>query len=271
MKSIFKPYLKENKMIRKYLSITYLFLILLITQGSLAQKQSNDSIKLSKLYPSESTIIKYHNNWTQNHYKQRIKTFKKNPLNFGDIVFIGNSITEQGRDWNEKFGTKTIKNRGIAGDITDGVLKRLDEIIYYKPKAIFILIGINDLSNIHHQEENRPNLIYDKIIPSPKYVGKNLVKISRILNKNLPDTKIYIRTILPTRRLHLKDDIVLVNAIIKQNEKKGYYKVIDLYSVFVDTDGQMKKELTKDGVHLNGKGYENWVAYEAEIINALLK
>ena len=58
------------------------------------------------------------------------------------IIFIGNSITEGGKNWSEKFNIPNIRNRGISGDVTDGVLERLDEIIFFKPKAVFILIGI---------------------------------------------------------------------------------------------------------------------------------
>ncbi len=42
--------------------------------------------------------------------------------------------------------------------------------------------------------------------------------------------------------------------------------MIDLYSQFVDTDGQMKKDLTVDGVHLTEKGYKKWVDFEKPII-----
>jgi len=39
-----------------------------------------------------------------------------------------------------------VINRGIAGDITFGVLGRLDEVIARKPAKLFIKIGINDIS-----------------------------------------------------------------------------------------------------------------------------
>ena len=32
--------------------------------------------------------------------------------------------------------------------------------------------------------------------------------------------------------------------------------VIDLYSIFVNNKGQLKNDLTYDGLHLNEKGYE---------------
>jgi len=115
-------------------------------------------------------------------------------------------------DWRGKFGIEHIHNRGIAGDLTDGVMKRLREITYFKPRAVFILIGINDLFSLHHQEDN-PDLKYDKIVPSPEYVGKNILKIIKIIHHRSPNTKIYVSTLLPTRRVYLQKDILSVNKI----------------------------------------------------------
>ncbi|MBD0824477.1 GDSL-type esterase/lipase family protein [Aestuariibaculum marinum] len=223
---------------------------------------------ISKLYPSKEITSKYHNNWTQKHYKARITHFKNTPLKFGDIVFIGNSITEQGRDWNEKFNTLNISNRGIAGDVTDGVLKRLDEITYFKPKAVFILIGINDLSSLHYEDTDK-RFKYIKLVTSSKYIAKNILRIAKKINRKSPQTLIYVRTILPTRRDYLKTDIIATNKYITEYEKKGYYKVIDLFSEFTDPNGDLIKELTKDGVHLNEKGYAKWSSFEHPLINSL--
>ena len=223
---------------------------------------------LAKLFPTKKVVSRYHNNWTQKYYPTRIQAFKKEPLQFGEIVFIGNSITEGGLDWSSKFGIEHIRNRGIAGDVTDGVKKRLNEITYFKPKAVFIIIGINDLFSLHHKEDN-PALKYDKVVQSPEYIGKNILKIAKIIHRKSPATKIYVRTILPTRRQYLKNDILSVNKIILKNEIKGYYKVIDLFAQFVNTNGELIEELTKDGVHLNNKGYEKWVNFEKPIIKGL--
>jgi len=246
-----------------------LFLIVLC-YSAFGQSLPLPTEKLAKLYPTKMIVSRYHNDWTQKYYPKRIQEFKKEPLEFGEIVFIGNSITEGGHDWSARFGLAHIRNRGIAGDVTDGVLKRLDEIIYFKPKAVFILIGINDLFNFHHKEDN-PALKYDKIVSSPEYIAKNILKIAKTIHRKSPTTKIYVRTLLPSRRIYLKEDILAVNKIIKKNEAKGYYEIIDLYTEFVDTNGELPKELTKDGVHLNDKGYDKWANFEKPIIERLYK
>jgi lysophospholipase L1-like esterase len=244
------------------------FFSLLFSIGIVAQSSQPSARKMNRLFPKKENTSSYHNNWTKNYYPKRIKEFAKEPLTFGEIVFIGNSITEGGKDWSSRFGIAHVRNRGIAGDVTDGVLKRLDEIIYFKPKAVFILIGINDLFSLHHTEDNR-ELVYDKIVPSAAYVATNILKIAKRIHRKSPTTKIYVRTLLPTRRPFLKDDIILINQIIKKNTAKGYYQVIDLYTHFADASGELMQELTKDGVHLNDRGYERWVQFEKGIIESL--
>ena len=203
---------------------------------------------LDQLYPPEDLVVQYHSEWTRNHYKERINEFKNNPLNYGDIIFIGNSITEGGKDWSAKFGIPNIKNRGISGDVTDGILKRLDEIIHFKPKSIFLLIGINDLFNLHYQKE----------IPSPKYVGNNILKIAEMLSRKIPNTTLYIQTILPTDKEFINENIIRVNKMINYYKKEGKYNIVDLHTQFTDENGFIKKELTDDGTHLNKAGYDLW-------------
>ncbi|GEC72887.1 Lysophospholipase L1 [Flavobacterium flevense] len=246
----------------------FLFSLILVCEALTAQTTPLTDKQKAKLYPHQEIVSRYHNNWTQKHYRQRIALFEKEPLETGDIVFIGNSITEKIKNWDEAFNKPHVRNRGIAGDLTDGVLKRLNEIVYFKPKAVFIMIGINDLFNKHHKEDTG-KLKYDKIIPSAAYVGENILNIAKKVHRQSPDTKIYVRTVLPTRRAYLKQDIVVVNTIIKKNEAKGYYQVLDFYSEFVDANGDLFKELTVDGVHLNDKGYEKWINFEKPIMETL--
>jgi lysophospholipase L1-like esterase len=205
--------------------------------------------ELNSLYPPASTLIQYHTDWSKSHYPKRIEQFKKDPLNFKDIVFIGNSITEIGGDWSARFGVPNVKNRGISGDVTDGVLKRLDEITYFKPKAIFLLIGINDIWNIYNTQQ----------IPSAAYIGNNILKITNAIHDKSPRTKIYVQTTLPTTEDYLKENISIVNTIIKEHESDGVYEVIDLHSSFINTNGLLKEELAKDRTHLNDAGYALWV------------
>lgn len=217
-----------------------------------------NSFSIDHLYPNEDLVIENHDEWGDGNYKKVIKEFKSNPLNYGDIVFLGNSITSGGKDWSKRLKHPNIRNRGIGGDVTDGVLARIDEITYFKPKAVFLLIGINDLWN-----NNSPNN------PSAEYIANNIIQIAQVINAETPKTKIYVQTVLPIEKEQYKTSILKVNEIIKANEKENPYQIVDLYSIFVNENGLIRKELSTDGIHLNEKGYDAWVEFIKPIIYSI--
>lgn len=221
--------------------------------------QNNDENKIEEVveiipensYPASDLVISTHSDWTRAHYPKRIAEFKQNPLAKNDIVFLGNSITEQGEDWSVKVNNSKAKNRGIAGDTTEGVLARLGEIIYFKPDKIFILIGINDA--------------FHNIISAEK-IHTNILEIVTEINKNNPNTEIFVQTVLPTTTDSLIPKIKQINVLLENYEATKPYKLIKLHQHFVVENGKMNMNFSTDGVHLNDKGYEVW----SEIIKNIL-
>lgn len=196
------------------------------------------------MYPPADSIVSTHNEWTRANYPKMIKAFKADPLKLHDIVFLGNSITRQGGDWDERLGNEAIKNRGIAGDVTDGVMARLGEILYVKPTAVFIEIGINDL--------------YNPIL-DPERTAKNINRIAERIKQQSPGTSIFVQTVFPTSHIFLRSKISETNKILSQLQKPKVYTLIETHKLFADSADLMRKEYTKDGVHLTEKGYQVWV------------
>lgn len=236
------------------LSITVFILI----NGCFNKKITTDSI-----YPDLSNPIKNQEQWQIDSYRKRIPDFKENPIGFDKIVFLGNSITSGAGDWNIRFGLENqIVNRGIGGDITGGVLARLNEIFYYKPKAVFLLIGLNDIFN-----GDIPD-VEDDI----SYVAKNIIKIASRIKKYSPKTKIFIQTILPVNRNQFKrvrgfypnhkksvnDKINEINLKLYEYSSDNGYTIIDLNSIFKNENREMDEKFSIDGVHLNESGYNLW-------------
>ncbi|MDA8589389.1 GDSL-type esterase/lipase family protein [Flavobacteriaceae bacterium] len=228
-------------------------LILLLPFISFTQNLNNTN----SLYPNENIFIKYQDKWGRNNYKKVVKEFKKYPLNKGDIVFLGNSITAGGNDWSIRLSYPNIRNRGIGGDVTEGVLHRLDEITYYEPKAVFLLIGINDLWNTSPFE------------PSVDYISKNIIRITQEIKKKSPKTKVFVQTILPVEKPIYRIPINEINNFLKSEESKNSYSIIDLHSVFVDDKGLIIEDFFSDGIHLTEQGYNNWVKIIRPIVQSV--
>jgi lysophospholipase L1-like esterase len=224
-------------------------LILFFSLNASSQTKTRKSVIAAanipvSIYPDSSLVIATHTEFTRTHYPIRIAEFKKNPLATNEIVFLGNSITEQGGDWGAKVNSTKAKNRGISGDTTEGVLARLAELIYYKPQQVFILIGINDLF--------RDDMTSEKVF-------NNILKIVDQIHHGSPRTEIFVQTILPTNTVKLKEKIQSTNSLLTSSEATEPYKLISLHPHFATQDDIMNMELSADGVHLNENGYAVWV------------
>ena len=167
------------------------------------------------------------------------------------IILFGDSMTELFKKYLHE--SDSIKNMGISGDFTEGLLKRIDNVTKYQPEKIFIMIGIND--------------IVEKVPLSE--IETNYLKIYDILKKYCPKTKIYFESTLPTRNLnsllHSSKDInktvIELNTFLQNTAKEKNCIFINMYSAFVDNHNYLRKELTTDGVHLNKAGYLIWQSY----------
>jgi lysophospholipase L1-like esterase len=228
-------------------------LILLLPFFSFSQNPNNTN----SLYPNENIFFKYQDEWGRNNYKKVVKEFKESPLNYQNIVFLGNSITAGGNDWGVRLNYPNIRNRGIGGDVTEGVLHRLNEITYYKPKAVFLLIGINDLWNVSPFE------------PSVSYISKNIIRITQEIQKKSPETKVYVQTILPVEKQIYRAYINEINNILKLEESSNSYTIIDLHSFFVDDKGLIIEDFFSDGIHLTEEGYNNWVKVVRPVVHSI--
>lgn len=183
------------------------------------------------------------------YYHQRLTLFKALPQTKNDIIFVGNSITDGG-EWNELFNDLRIKNRGISGDISAGVINRIDEVVRRKPSKIFLMIGVNDLSR---------NI-------SPDSVVKNILLIASYINQETVLTKLYVQSILPVNdafgkfsgHTNKEEQIITVNKKLEQHASAFHYTYIDLYNSFKDENGKLNKRFTNDGLHLTGDGYLFW-------------
>lgn len=149
----------------------------------------------------------------------------------------------------------TVINRGIAGDVTFGVLKRLDDITKRRPSKLFLLIGINDIG---------------KDIPDA-VIADNIRKIILRVQAESPSTKIYVQSILPLnpdvpkfpQHYDKQEHVLSTNKLIRKVAEDTHCPYVNIHDLFTDKEGKLDSKLTMDGLHLTpaGGGYEKWVDY----------
>lgn len=192
------------------------------------------------------------------YYQDKITHFETLPKSESEIIFLGDSLSDY-CEWSEFFPNQRIKNRGIAGDTTDGILNRIDEVIESKPQKLFLLIGINDL--------NRGRSVTD--------IVKNYRLILEILKNKIPQTTVFVQSLLPINNANFslsnkaKNQIILeLNEKIKSLSNEFACEYIELFPAFLDSKSELDRRYTTDGVHLNGEGYLVWKRMiEKDIVN----
>lgn len=185
------------------------------------------------------------------YYEQHVLAYSQANKNYGKIIFIGDSHTEFYKT-NIYLNKYNILNFGIAGDTTSGVLNRLkNNVIDYKPQKVFIQIGINDFQKGKSKEQ-----IYN-----------NIISIVRTINDELPNTLIYVISLYPINkkiynfskffvyRRHNKS-IEYINQELKQYAKTNKYTYIDIASILKNSFGELAKQYTIEGLHLNSHAYK---------------
>jgi len=183
-------------------------------------------------------------------YAERTAQFEREPVVTGRVVFLGNSIT-QGGDWARLLGDSTVVNRGIGGDVTYGVRRRLDDVTRRRPAKLFILVGINDVS---------------RDIPEA-VIAENYRGIIREVQARSLETAVYVQSVLPLnpaipgfpQHYDKLDHVLRLNRMLREVAASTRTRFVDLYPVFLDASGRLDARYTTDGLHLNEAGYELWV------------
>jgi lysophospholipase L1-like esterase len=190
------------------------------------------------------------------HKKSQFELLPKSDL---DIIFLGDSLTEEGQ-WSELLENPNIKNRGIGGDTTDLILNRLDTILASKPKKVFLMVGINDMLGLGKAIKTKEQilLVYSAILTE--------------LQTKVPNTEVFIQSILPvnnktTRYWQDNNNILQINLQLRKLAEELSYQYIDVHSHLSNSKHQLDICYTEDGLHLNGRGYLKWKKAVEKYVN----
>jgi lysophospholipase L1-like esterase len=180
----------------------------------------------------------------QSYREFRRDVFALSRLDQAAVVMLGDSITEAA-PWDELTSCRQVANRGVGGDTTAGVLGRLDGVLKLRPRAVFLMIGVNDITLGVARGETLAN-----------YRGI----LDRLNAANLHTAAAYV---LPVARSYAKwrDNA----AITSLNEEIGGLiagrpgtSATDLRPLVRNGQGFLREDLSFDGLHLNARGYAIW-------------
>jgi len=180
-----------------------------------------------------------------------------------DIVFIGDSIThlfeghpnwfDRGEAvWRKFYGKRKALNLGFGWDRAQNVLWRLanGEFAGQTPKLVVLLIGTNNLGAT-------PNFVPN----SPAQIAEGVKAVCDLISSLSPATHILNLAIFPrdVAASQLRAKVNEINPLLKANAAKSRnVEFLDFGHVFLDSNGEIKKELMPDLVHPVSAGYKLW-------------
>ncbi|MFI3275000.1 SGNH/GDSL hydrolase family protein [Vibrio sp.] len=170
-----------------------------------------------------------------------------------DLVMFGDSITEWA-PWADIFRDVSMVNRGLAGDTTTGMLRRIDTTLNVKPKLVCFMAGINDLAQGYDVEH-----IYQNYIDMLKVWQENDIRI-------LVQSTLYVGSKLQS----LNPSVELLNSKISEYCTQQGIAFLDVNSV-LSPNKLLSNEFSCDDLHLNAKAYQAWAEVLQPTIAELLK
>ena len=189
------------------------------------------------------------------YYDQKCAAFALENKNYakGQIVFIGDSITD-GYPLDAYYHdlSLAVYNRGIGGDTTTGVLKRLQTSLFdLEPAKIIMMIGINDINLKRTNDE----------------IMQNYTAILDEIKKKAPTAQVILESVLPMNAIVeayginlavATEQIKDLNTRIKATATARALLFVDLFPHFADENDHLIASYSEDGLHPNAAGYAVW-------------
>jgi lysophospholipase L1-like esterase len=162
------------------------------------------------------------------------------------VVFMGDSITENWTLADPAFFTNGRVGRGIGGQTTPQMLVRFyPDVIALHPQVVHIMAGTNDIAG--NTGTTTVQDYKNNILAMLDLAQTHRVKV--VLAGIPPSSELFWRGVDPRRLIRE------MNAWLKQVAEQRKLIFVDYGSVLADQNGGMKDTLSNDGVHPTRAGY----------------
>lgn len=195
------------------------------------------------------------------------------------VCFVGNSITNNGEFHHNillyyitRFPKKevTFYNCGVSGDVTGGILSRMeDDILSHKPSTVVLMIGMNDVRRSLYADKATTNK--DTLALRQKAIDiytENLEKIINVLltekiNIILQKPSIYDQTALIStpNNLGVNNALKICADFVESLGVKYKLSVVDYWTVLNKTNTELQQKdstatiVGNDRVHPGASGH----------------
>ena len=192
------------------------------------------------------------------------------------IVFLGDSITQQGEDFEDGFISLIRQNlsedkfeligKGISGNKVSDLLTRYkSDVLDLNPDIVFIYIGINDVWHKYDFGTGSDIDLYEKglrtIISDIKSLGSEIVLCTpTVIGENTGDFVLGNQFKDVETMEKMNSDLDTFSEVVRKLSNEYETELLDLRKIFMDylAENNINNDaagiLTTDGVHLNKQG-----------------
>jgi len=192
------------------------------------------------------------------------------------IIFLGDSITEQGESFDDGFISLLRQNlsqeefelvgKGIGGHKVSNLLTRYKaDVIDLNPDIVFIYIGINDVWHKYDFGTGSDIDLYEKglrtIISDIKSLGSKIVLCTpTVIGENTGDFVLGNQFKDVETMEKMNGDLDTFSEVVRKLSNEYETELLDLRKIFMDylAENNINNDaagiLTTDGVHLNERG-----------------
>jgi lysophospholipase L1-like esterase len=199
------------------------------------------------------------------HYHERVAQFERENVPRRNVVIVGSSHVE-GLDAAALLPRWQVVNRGIAADRIGiderGILHRLDSSVFdCDPSVVVLQNGVNDLGELWRHGT-----------PSLDEIEACYRKVVQKIRGRLPDVPVIIVGLFPTRDKYaeLVPLITQLDARLKQIAQDYGCMFLEMYPSLADSEGLLRQEYSREGLHLTEAGYEVWARMLDEVLARLM-
>ena len=180
-----------------------------------------------------------------------------------DIVFMGDSITENWAVAAPALFSAGVEGRGISGQTSSQMLVRFyADVIALQPRAVHIMAGTNDIAantGAISDEDYENNVRAMVELAQANHIAVILASIPPSA------TMAWVPGLKPAAR------IARLNAWLKIYAKNRGAVYADYYALLNDGQGGLRGDLGNDGVHPNRNGYAAMIGLARASVAEALK
>lgn len=182
---------------------------------------------------------------------------------FSDAAFVGDSRTDGLLIYGGMKGGTNLTSNGLSifkleekKALTIGGKKYtlMEALALHKYGKVYLSLGVNELG---YYDDDGFYKAYCKAVDD--------------IRACQPDAVIYIQGLIPLNEKVIKesggrtyltnDHLRIYNDLMKKTAQEKQAVYLDLYSAFVNGNGELPSEASKDGVHLRKSYCEQWMDY----------